>query len=113
MIEKFVICVGNNSRNTDELTTEYARSKSSVNRGLVTDEKTLITEPGVYHTSFSDVNNVTDFLSLLKKFDAIVFFQQSKDSYADPYEYVQTSFCVRIASKKYKIPVETIDAEKA
>ena len=75
MLDKTVLCLGNNGENTDVATSKLANEAGTVNHGLVTDANFIPDTPGYYHTSLLDVN-LGGILQLAKNFDVIILLDQ-------------------------------------
>ena len=107
--DKLVLCVGNSSRQTDELTTKYAELNLSVNHGLIDHINVELAEAGFYHSSLGDFGSATAFLQLIKRFQHVIFFKQSKESYDDIRTYDVTAQTIFLAKARYKITVDEIE----
>lgn len=102
MIEhKKVLCLGNNTSNTDTLVKEYTSKYNLINRGLITDP-TIEIHNGFYHTSLADIQQ-HDFLSLLKKFDAMVILNQPQETYDNIELYTATKNLVFLLRNRSNI----------
>ena len=106
---KRVLCIGNNTSETDKLTTQHARANSSINYGLVTSILQNFETIGFYHSSFGDFENVTDFLELIKLFNHVIFFQQPKETYNDITTYHLTVHAVNLAEGRLDITVDRVE----
>lgn len=101
-----ILCLGNNSVDTDTQTTKLATSVNSINHGLITE----IIDPldGYYHTSILDMS-FTDILELSLKFNKVIVLDQPKDQWPHDNAFYNT---VRVATKiSQKIPVEWQNTE--
>lgn len=74
-----VLCIGNNTENTDFQTNKLAKEMSSVCHGLIANPSIQL-ENGYYHTSIHDLE-FTDLLELGKQFDQIIILDQAKAEY--------------------------------
>ena len=89
-----ILCIGNNSPATDELTSELAALHHTTNHGLV-DENSAVGLAGFYHTSVSDVQP-DKLVELSQKFDRVIVLDQPIEDWNHPTEYYNT-----INLKKY------------
>ena len=86
---KKVLCVGNATHVTDELSSLIALMNSTVNHGLVDDCNKDIVQKGIYHTSLEDIS-LLDAELLLFKFDHIIFIEFPIASYSNEQAYHTT-----------------------
>ena len=80
--DKRILCLGNNTKDTDNRATQLAELNDSVNFGLVSKEN--LTEqrvPGVYHTTIVDCS-YQDIQSIIKDIDLLYVFDQTHDDTA-------------------------------
>ncbi len=108
---KRVLCIGNNTIDTDLLTSNHAELNLSVNYGLIDTTSGVLNKIGFYHTSFADFDNVTNFLALVKQFDHVIFFKQPASTYDNINSYNLTNHSVTLIQKRLMKPVDIIDAE--
>ena len=88
-----VLCLGNNHKHTDELT-----SKLGNNHGLISNLDIKIKD-GFYHTSVLDLTN-SEILELSKQFDRVIVLDQSVEQWNHPAEFHATQdIAKRIGSK--------------
>lgn len=88
-----VLCLGNNRKHTDELT-----SKLGNNHGLISNLDIKVKE-GFYHTSVLDLTN-SEILELAKQFDRVIVLDQPVDNWNHPAEFHATQdIAKRIGSK--------------
>lgn len=106
---KRVLCIGNNTPETDKLTTYHARINSSVNHGLVTSILQNFETAGFYHASLGDFENVTNFLKLIKLFDHGIFFQQPKETYDEIITYQLTIHAINLAESRFDIIIDNVE----
>jgi uncharacterized Fe-S cluster-containing radical SAM superfamily protein len=78
-----VLCLGNNHKHTDELTSQLGK-----NHGLITNTNIDIKD-GFYHTSVLDLTN-SEILELAQKFDRIIVLDQPIDQWNHPSEFHAT-----------------------
>ena len=69
-----VLCLGNNSEDTDIQTAQLAKNEGCKKWGLVTDPNIDI-QKGFYHTSIYDLT-VSQIMILIKKFDQLILLNQ-------------------------------------
>lgn len=82
--DKKVLCLGNNSLDTDTVTRRLAKEASTACWGLITEIKNV--EIGYYHSSIYDVN-FEKLLGIIKRFDSLIVLDQS---WSDPDMLVKT-----------------------
>jgi pyruvate-formate lyase-activating enzyme len=90
MFNKKILCVGNETEQTDWLVSDLSTQNETVNCGLVTDGAFLPSRPGYYHTSIVDVAPGEIVLNLGKHFDSIIMLDQDVDSYPHWKSFVNT-----------------------
>ena len=78
-----VLCLGNNHKHTDELT-----STLGINHGLIS-ESDIEIKDGFYHTSVLDLTN-SEILKLSKQFDRVIVLNQPVDQWNHPAEFYAT-----------------------
>ena len=87
MNNKKILCLGNNSEDTDIRAKLVARERNLEYHGLITEVKEI--NPGCYQTSFYDMS-YGDLVELSKNMDDIIILDQSKESYLDEHAFYQT-----------------------
>jgi len=75
MFEQKILCLGNNSQDTDRRTTLLALKNKTKNQGLVVDTDFVPTAAGYYHTTILDIP-FGGILELIKHFDCVVMHDQ-------------------------------------
>jgi hypothetical protein len=75
MFDKKILCLGNNSLDTDQRTLNLASQDSTVNHGAISSNEFLPELPGYYHTSIIDLS-AGEIIKLAKKFNNIVLLDQ-------------------------------------
>ena len=90
MFNKKILCVGNETELTDQLTSTLAVKDATVNYGLVTADNFSPDEFGYYHTSIADLSPGGIVLNLAAKFDSVVMLDQDVDSYPHWKSFVNT-----------------------
>lgn len=83
-----VLCLGNNSPDTDRQTTQLAQQQGHINHGLIISTDIQV-EDGYYHTSIYDLTH-TQILYLVKQFDSLVLLNQSIEQWSHPDAFYQT-----------------------
>jgi hypothetical protein len=78
--EQRILCLGNETEDTDVLTTQLAVQNGFQNRGLVTDPLFVPELPGYYHTTVVDLNE-GQIRNIAKHFDLVIWLDQSQDDY--------------------------------
>jgi len=84
---KKVLCLGNNTEDTDIRAKLVAREQNLEYHGLITEVKEI--NPGCYQTSFYDMP-YGDLIELSEQIDDVIILDQSKDSYPDEHAFYQT-----------------------
>jgi len=87
MNNKKILCLGNNSIDTDVKAKLVAQERNLEYHGLITEVKEI--NPGCYQTSFYDMS-YGDLIELSKNMDDIIILDQPKDSYTDEHAFHQT-----------------------
>ena len=87
MNNKKILCLGNNTEDTDILAKLVAQERNLEYHGLITEVKEI--NPGCYQTSFYDMS-YGDLIKLSKNMDSIIILDQPKDSYIDEHAFYQT-----------------------
>lgn len=86
---KKILCLGNNSQDTDTRVTFLSEQSNTKNHGLITD----INQPrigfGYYHTSIYDME-FGKIKELIKEFDQLIFLDQPKKDWTHPDAFYQT-----------------------
>lgn len=107
-----ILCLGNNTRDTDAKTRKLAQLNSMACHGLLSELESpvtedQITEDGYYHSSVYDIE-FGRLLDLAKKFDSVVILDQSKEQYTHPNAFYKT---IRLARQLKKTQsVEFVDS---
>jgi len=70
-----ILCLGNNSRNTDLLVSDLAKQSSTTNHGLIEDPSFVPTQDGYYHTTIVDLTS-GQIVKLAKHFDQVRLLDQ-------------------------------------
>jgi hypothetical protein len=68
--DKKILCLGNNTVDTDIKVSELSEANNTKNFGLIVDTNITILHPGYYHTSIYDLE-IGKILELIKSFDQI------------------------------------------
>lgn len=76
MTNEIILCLGNNSPDTDQKVTELAQKNNAVNNGLISFNNFVPKLPGYYHTSIVDLP-AGEIIKLAEKFNSIVLLDQS------------------------------------
>jgi histidinol phosphatase-like PHP family hydrolase len=106
-----ILCIGNNTEDTDIKTKALAVKESMDCHGLLTDldnEVTInsIAKPGYYHTSVYDIEYVKLF-KFAQKFEKVIILDQSKEQYSHPDAFFKT---IRLAKElKHHTEVSLLD----
>lgn len=106
-----ILCLGNNTEDTDVKTRELAQSNLMQCHGLISEihgpiNLTDLSQPGFYHSSVYDLEHHR-LVELATQFDKVVVLEQPKEQYSYPDAFYNT---IRAADAISKIvPVEYID----
>jgi len=100
---KCILCLGNNTEDTDQLTSVLSGSAGVTNYGIISeldgiDVDVFAPEAGYYHTSYYDIQ-FGNLVRLLDKFDEIVILDQPIESYPDEHGFFQTISAGKQVSK--------------
>jgi sulfatase maturation enzyme AslB (radical SAM superfamily) len=94
-----VLCIGNNTVDTDIRTSQLAEAHTATSFGLLSelDGEITILEPlpGYYHSSVYDIE-YHRLLTLASKFDLVVILDQPREQYSHPDAFYQT---IRLANE--------------
>jgi sulfatase maturation enzyme AslB (radical SAM superfamily) len=95
-----VLCLGNNTKDTDNKTHQLALANNHVCHGLISEleypiVKDLIVQNGYYHSSVYDIT-FSRLIMLARKFDRIVILDQPKSCYSHPDSFYKT---IRVAKE--------------
>ena len=102
---KKILCLGNNSLDTDDKVTILAKNNNTRNFGLIADPHVSISHPGYYHTSVYDIE-FGKILELIKQFDQLIFLDQPKKEWSHPDAFYQTVQLVKQAESLIDIKWE-------
>ena len=104
-----ILCFGNITTDTDQKTTIIANKNGMINRGLITSVECDIGLDGYYHTTLGDIH-INDIFTLIRKFNKVIIFAQSRDSYNNDDLYNVTVNLLKLAiQNNSQIPVEIIN----
>jgi hypothetical protein len=99
MTTKKILCIGNNTTDTDSKTSQLAKQNNSKSFGLLTELNGHIIQsefdPGYYHSSVYDIQ-YSQLLELAKQFDSIIILDQPAEQYSHPDAFYQT---IRLANE--------------
>lgn len=87
-----VLCIGNNTEHTDQLTRSMASDRNATYHHLLSELDNIPIEyskAGYYHTSVFDIN-YGGLIELGKQFDQIVILDQTVESYGHPDSFYKT-----------------------
>lgn len=92
-----ILCLGNNSQLTDQMTNDIARTNNSVNNGLLSDIEQNIDydnldwlKDGYYHTSVLDINH-GKIVRLSSSFEKVIVLDQPLHLWNHPDEFYNTN----------------------
>lgn len=84
-----ILCVGNETQDTDRLTAILAAQSNTQNHGLVTSADFVPAQAGYYHTTVVDLNE-GQILNLSSHFDCVVLLDQPQESYPHVKSFIRT-----------------------
>lgn len=89
-----ILCLGNNTEDTDAKTTSLATKNNSLNHGLLSEiegqlDPLLYQANGYYHTSVYDIN-WANLVDLTKHFDSVIMLDQPKEQWSHPNAWLNT-----------------------
>jgi len=91
MLDKKILCIGNETATTDQMVSDLASQHGAVNHGLIALVNNLcLDKPGYYHTTIVDVSPGDIVLDLAPQFDEIIMLDQSIDTYPHWKSFVNT-----------------------
>lgn len=90
MFNKKILCIGNETKLTDQLVSALANKDTTVNQGLIDTSDFIPTEYGYYHTSIADIPAGDIVINLAQHFDSILMLDQDIDSYPHWKSFVNT-----------------------
>ena len=108
-----ILCLGNNTEDTDIQTRVLAKQHSVECHGLISElehpiDKQSIQSPGYYHSSIYDLEYYR-LIELAHDFDQLVVLNQSKDQYSHPNAFYKTIRAAKQISNT--IPVVYLDSK--
>jgi len=94
MVMNNILCIGNNTQDTDFKTKALAFEESAYCYGLVSDVDSTVTinnftKPGYYHTSVYDMEYGKLF-KFAQQFDKVIILNQPKEQYSHPDAFFKT-----------------------
>jgi pyruvate-formate lyase-activating enzyme len=106
---KRILCLGNNTEDTDTLTRHLSAKTDLPCHGLLSDLDSCVSDqsfesPGYYHTSVYDIE-FGKLLDICNKFDRVILLDQPVDHWSHPDAFYKT---LQLASK-ISTPVEYLD----
>jgi hypothetical protein len=104
--DKKVLCIGNESEQTNRYVNLLAQKNKSRNLGLITQNQLLVDSVGFYHTSLADID-ILDLEKFILNFDYVIYIKQPKNSYSDEELYLTTEHMIVFIEKRLKIPMHT------
>jgi molybdenum cofactor biosynthesis enzyme MoaA len=94
MFDQKILCIGNNSEDTDAKVSQLAQQNQSTNHGLVCDTAVL-PSIGYYHTSLADLIPA-EVVDLSKKFDHVILLDQPLEQWSHPVLFSKTLHVIDI-----------------
>lgn len=80
MFDKKILCLGSNTRNTDEMVSNLARNNNAINRGLIHNGADIPINCGYYHTTITDLA-FGEIINLANKFDQVILLDQPREQW--------------------------------
>jgi len=90
MIGKKILCIGNETEQSDHIVTNIATVACSINHGLISSPDFIPTADGYYHTSIADIPAGAIAQQLVNKFDQIIMLDQDVELYPHFKSFVNT-----------------------
>lgn len=87
--DKKILCLGNETEDSDTLTTELASLSGSINHGLVDDPLFVPMRPGYYHTTVLDLNE-GQIRNISANFDSVIWLDQPQENYPHHKTFLRT-----------------------
>lgn len=108
MTDKKILCIGNETEQSDHIVTTIAAAENSTNHGLISSPDFVPMVAGFYHTSLADIPAGAIAQQLAKKFDQIMMLDQDVDQYPHFKSFVNT-FRLMIELEKNKFDTKFRD----
>jgi len=113
MFNKKILCIGNETQNTDDLVSALAVNDLTINYGLVTDNTFCPKDPGYYHTTIVDVSPGDIVVNLAQHFDLIIMLNQGIDDYPNWKSFVNTfRLMIELEKKEFKTGFRNNESNK-
>lgn len=90
MFEKRILCLGNNSIDTDQKVSLLAKENQTINHGLISDKSFVPNEFGYYHTTVVDLH-FGEIVKLAQYFDTIILLDQAQNQWTNPVLFSATN----------------------
>ena len=90
MTDKKILCIGNETEQSDHMVTTIATPACSINHGLISSSDFVPMTGGYYHTSIADIPAGAIVQQLVNKFDQIIMLDQDIESYPHWKSFVNT-----------------------
>jgi len=90
MTDKKILCIGNETEQSDHIVTTIATIACSINHGLISSCDFVPMASGYYHTSIADIPAGSIVQQLVNKFDLILMLDQDMESYPHWKSFVNT-----------------------
>lgn len=95
-----ILCLGNNTEDTDSKARDLANENSSEFYGLLSELETQINKPiqdGWYHSSVYDIDHGR-LIELAAEFDSVIMLDQPKEKYSHPTAFYKTVTLIKSLS---------------
>ena len=90
MIDKKILCIGNETEQSDHIVTTLATNAYSINHGLISSPDFTPMAAGYYHTSIADIPAGAIAQQVAEKFDQIIMLDQDVELYPHFKSFVNT-----------------------
>lgn len=90
MINQKILCIGNETEQTDIDVSVLSQKYKTINHGLISTSDFLPSQPGYYHASIADISPGDIAINLAHHFDQIVMLDQDIESYPHWKSFVNT-----------------------
>ena len=90
MFTQKILCLGDNSIDTDQKVSVLANENQTVNHGLINDKLFIPKESGYYHTTVADLQ-LGEIVNLSQYFDTILMLDQPHNQWTHPMLFLKTT----------------------
>jgi pyruvate-formate lyase-activating enzyme len=112
MFSQKILCLGNNSADTNQRVFNLAKENQSVNHGLINDKSFVPLISGYYHTTVVDLQ-FGEIVNIAEYFDTIMLLDQPQDKWSHPTMFSSTNKLINdLRELGYKISYENREITK-